>query len=124
MTSPSRLTPPGGILAACVLTATFTSVAAAEEKLEEITVTAEKREESLQKVPISIAALSSEAMEKLAKATVDNLLVPWTPFKIWPEFADKPEISPIKPLYASNVALENFATTNIVRYEIEGAIER
>jgi len=72
MTSPSRLTPPGGILAACVLTATFTSVAAAEEKLEEITVTAEKREESLQKVPISIAALSSEAMEKLGTDSLND----------------------------------------------------
>jgi len=72
MTSQSRLSPPGGIVAACVLTTALCPPVVGAEKLEEITVTAEKREESLQKVPISIVALSGENIEQLGASSLND----------------------------------------------------
>ncbi len=59
--------------AACVaVAATATPVPAAE--LEEIIVTATKREERLQDVPVSVSAFSGEDIEALSTATVGDVL--------------------------------------------------
>lgn len=71
MTSTTRLLH-DGILAVSVLSITLCSAAKADEKLEEIIVSAEKREESLQKVPISVAALSGETLDKLGTDSLND----------------------------------------------------
>jgi iron complex outermembrane recepter protein len=56
------------LIAACALTSATASARAEEasgDKLDEVVVTAEKREESLQKVPLSVTALSGENLENL-----------------------------------------------------------
>ena len=69
-----RLTICGAIsVAACGL---FTGPAAAQESgiiLEEILVTAQKREEALQDVPISVATLSGEGLNSLFSGSEDIL---------------------------------------------------
>ena len=49
------------ILAASILTAT-TSLSASEFMLEEVVVTAQKRSESLQDVPVAVSAFTNEAL--------------------------------------------------------------
>jgi iron complex outermembrane recepter protein len=46
---------------------------AAEDELAEVTVTASRREESLSKVPISVAAISQEQMEVQGLKEIDNI---------------------------------------------------
>ena len=62
-----RLAALGGVLAALCATAASAADAAAEPEasgpLQEITVTATRREESLSKVPISVTALTQDAMD-------------------------------------------------------------
>ena len=58
----------GGVgVVAMVLTAlgVAPALAADDEKLEEIVVTSEKREESLQKVPVSVTALSGDYLNQI-----------------------------------------------------------
>lgn len=61
--------------AALALTGLFTGPAAAQEMgvLEEIVVTAQKREESLQEVPISVATTSGESLNALFSGSEDIL---------------------------------------------------
>jgi len=61
-------------LALAVATGSLTTPILAEDlNLEEIIVTAQKRAESLQDVPISIASVSGEALEKAGLITVEQL---------------------------------------------------
>ncbi|MEO8315307.1 MAG: hypothetical protein ABI645_10980, partial [Pseudomonadota bacterium] len=46
---------------------------AAEEELGEVVVTASRREESLSKVPISVAAISQEQMDLQGLKEIDNI---------------------------------------------------
>jgi outer membrane receptor protein involved in Fe transport len=54
-------------------TAPIAAAAAPNEALEEIVVTAQRREESLQNVPISITAFSRAAMDAQGTRTIDDL---------------------------------------------------
>ena len=49
------------------------SVAIGQIAIEEVIVTARKREESLQETPIAVSALSSDAMEELGIADLADL---------------------------------------------------
>ena len=42
-------------------------------KLEEITVTAQKREQSLQEVPVAVTALTTEAIEAMGIVSMNEL---------------------------------------------------
>jgi iron complex outermembrane receptor protein len=60
-------------LTIAVILAIFSQTSHAAPALEEIIVTAEKREESLQDVPISIAAFSQDALENLGITDIKGL---------------------------------------------------
>ena len=62
------------LVAAAVLSGAIAvpQVAAAQESLDEIVVTASKRAENLQDVPISVTALSSESIEHLGISDFDS----------------------------------------------------
>ena len=62
-----------GILSAILFMTAFPAVAQAESEkmLEEIIVTARKREESLQNVPTSVSVLSSEDLDARGAANID-----------------------------------------------------
>ncbi len=63
----------GGALATLALAATSSPVFAQIDVLEEITVTAQKRQESLFEVPISVATLSGENLDVLFSGSEDIL---------------------------------------------------
>lgn len=50
------------------------AAAAAPVEIEEITVTAQKREENLQEVPISVTALTGDALEAKGTSSVSDLV--------------------------------------------------
>jgi outer membrane receptor protein involved in Fe transport len=52
----------------------FAQEATGEFTLEEITVTAEKREENQQKVPIAMEVISSDQIRELGKTDIDEIL--------------------------------------------------
>jgi iron complex outermembrane receptor protein len=72
MTSLSKASLSRGIIAAGALVAVTAGPVRADEKLEEVTVTAEKREESLQKVPVSVTALSGDTLDKLGASDLND----------------------------------------------------
>jgi iron complex outermembrane receptor protein len=61
------------IIAACFTLTALPTLSTAAPVLEEIIVTAEKREESLQDVPISIAAFTQDNLEKLGISDIKGL---------------------------------------------------
>src|SRR5437868_14406026 len=67
----------GATAAACVCLTSVASVALAQERgasaLEEIIVTAQRREENLQKVPIAVSALGSEMLEEFDVRTIRDV---------------------------------------------------
>lgn len=67
-----------GFIVLCFLfsggTFVFAQDATDEFTLEEITVTAQKREENLQKVPISMSVISSEEIQELGKNDLNEIL--------------------------------------------------
>jgi iron complex outermembrane receptor protein len=65
------------LLCGCAMAASFNVYVAAAEtealKLEEVTVTARRQSESLQRVPVSVSAFSPEEIERLNVTSVDKL---------------------------------------------------
>ncbi len=69
----SKLALQSSVVALCGLTMASPPAAAQQVALEEIVVTARKRAESLQDIPLSITAFSSEMIEKAGIRTIDDI---------------------------------------------------
>src|SRR6185312_14229208 len=65
--------PACGVAAACLLPLAALAQEAAPEGLQEIVVTAQKREQNLQDVGISIAAFSQDQLKNMGVTAVDQL---------------------------------------------------
>ena len=84
----------------------FTSGLQAQSSLlEEVIVTAQKREESLQDVPIAISALTGEQLNELGVATTDDLM------KAFPNLILKPGSSLNTGFSIRGVGTDNFHVT-------------
>lgn len=67
-----KLKPLNGAIICALATTLSTQSAFAKKALEEVTVTATKREESLQDIPITVQALSAETLDDLDVANFDD----------------------------------------------------
>jgi iron complex outermembrane receptor protein len=59
----------GALLASSMLTGIAPAFAQQNDQIETVTVTAEKREENLQRVPLAIQAFSAEKLDQLNATT-------------------------------------------------------
>ena len=87
--------------------------------LEEITVTAQRREESLQDVPLSVSAFSSDVIERSGiKAVADYLMV--TPNVGFSEDGEGGSRSiNVSIRGVSNITLDGIATANSIGYYMD-----
>jgi iron complex outermembrane recepter protein len=63
-----------GLFARVAATATLASSAVAMAQIEEVVVTAQKRQESLQEVPIAMQAFTGDTLDSLGVSTADDVL--------------------------------------------------
>ena len=93
------------VFALCAAVFVLSSPVAQAQAIEEIIVTAQKREESLQDVPISVNALTGDEFSKFGVSRSDDLL------KVFPNLSVKPGSSINSGFSIRGVGTDNFHST-------------